>query len=95
MPETLYMVIERFKNGGPQPVYRRFRAQGRMAPEGLHYVSSWVDLDLGTCYQIMETADRGLLDQWMANWEDLVEFEIHPVMTSAEAAEKVAALPSA
>ncbi len=95
MPETLYMVIERFKNGGPVAVYRRFRARGRMAPEGLNYVSSWVDLDLGTCYQIMETADRGLLDQWMANWEDLVEFEIHPVMTSAEAAEKGPALPPA
>jgi hypothetical protein len=95
MPETLYMVIERFKNGDPVPVYRRFRAQGRMAPEGLNYVSSWVDLGLATCYQIMETADRGLLDQWMANWEDLVEFEVHPVMTSAEAAEKVAALPPA
>jgi len=78
------MVIERFKNGAA-PVYRRFRESGRMAPGGLKYVSSWVDHDLTTCYQIMETADRGLIDQWMANWQDLVDFEVHPVLTSAQA----------
>ncbi len=89
VPETLYMIIERFKNGDPEPVYRRFRNKGRMAPEGLNYISSWVDYDLTTCYQIMQTADRGLLDQWIAHWQDLVEFEVHPVMTSTEAAEKV------
>ena len=90
MAETLYLIIERFKNRDPAPVYRRFRDQGRMAPEGLSCVSSWVEHDLTTCYQIMQTADRGLLDQWMAKWKDLVEFEVHPVITSAEAAEKVA-----
>jgi hypothetical protein len=89
MPETLYMVIERFKNRDPAPVYRRFRDQGRMAPDGLNYISSWVDCDLATCYQVMQTADRRLLDQWMANWEDLVEFEVHPVITSAQAADRV------
>jgi Domain of unknown function (DUF3303) len=88
--ETLYLIIERFKNRDAAPVYRRFRDQGRMAPEGLSYISSWVEHDLTTCYQIMQTSDRGLLDQWMANWRDLVEFEVHPVITSAEAAEKVA-----
>lgn len=88
--ETLYLIIERFKNRDPAPVYGRFRDQGRMAPEGLSYISSWVEHDLTTCYQIMQTSDRGLLDQWMANWRDLVEFELHPVITSAEAAEKVA-----
>ena len=91
MPQSLYMVIEHFKNGDALPVYRRFRERGRMAPEGLTYVSSWVDHDLARCYQVMQTPDRALLDQWMANWRDLVEFEVHEVMTSQEAAEKVGA----
>lgn len=81
-----YMVIERYRNGVSAPVYRRFREQGRLAAEGLEYVNSWVTSDLGTCYQIMRTADRALLDAWIAKWEDLVEFEVIPVMTSAEAA---------
>jgi hypothetical protein len=88
--ETVYMIIERFKSADPAPVYRRFREQGRMAPEGLKYISSWVDLDLTTCYQVMQTADRAHLDQWMDNWKDLVDFEVHRVITSAEAADKVA-----
>ncbi len=82
------MVVEHFRNGDAASVYRRFRERGRMAPEGLVYVSSWVDLKLERCWQLMETDDRALLDQWMANWSDLVEFEVHPVMTSKEAAEK-------
>jgi hypothetical protein len=85
----LYMVIERFRNGDAAPVYRRFRESGRMAPEGLTYISSWVDEELSTCYQVMETPDRALLDEWMHNWADLVEFEVHPVMTSQQAARKV------
>jgi len=84
------MVVERFRNGDAAPVYRRFREHGRMAPEGLAYISSWVTEDLSTCYQLMETADRALLEDWMRNWTDLVEFEVHPVMTSQEAAERVA-----
>ena len=86
---SLFMVVERFRNGAA-PVYRRFRERGRMAPEGLVYVSSWVDENLATCYQVMETTDRELLDEWMRNWEDLVQFEVHPVMTSQEAAQRVA-----
>ena len=84
------MVIEHFRNGDPVPVYRRFKERGRMAPEGLVYVSSWVDEHLSTCYQVMEAADRSLLEQWMSNWADLVEFEVHTVMTSQEAAQRVA-----
>jgi hypothetical protein len=87
----LYMVIETFRNGDPVPVYRRFRERGRLAPEGLRYVSSWVDDRLERCYQVMETSDRALLDEWMAKWNDLVEFEVHAVMTSGEAAERVLA----
>jgi hypothetical protein len=90
MGKKLYMVVETFKNGDALPVYRRFRDRGRLAPEGLTYVSSWVNDELGRCYQVMETEDRALLDEWMTNWSDIVEFEVHPVMTSKEAAEKIA-----
>jgi hypothetical protein len=89
MAKTLYMVVEHFRDKDPVPVYRRFRDRGRMAPAGLTYVSSWVDSKLERCYQLMETDDRGLLDQWIANWKDLVDFEVYPVMTSAEAADKI------
>jgi hypothetical protein len=85
----LYMVIEHFKNGDPTPVYRRFRERGRLTPDGLTYVSSWVDVNLQRCYQIMETANPPLLDDWMAQWSDLVDFEVYPVITSLEAAERV------
>ena len=84
------MVIERFKKGDPVPVYRRFRDRGRLAPEGVTYINSWVDAGLAHCYQLMETDDRRLLDQWIANWSDLVDFEVHPVITSADAAARVA-----
>ena len=86
---SLFMVVERFRNGEAAPVYRRFKQHGRMAPEGLAYVSSWVDENLSTCYQLMETNNRALLDEWMRNWSDLVEFEVHPVITSQEAAQRV------
>jgi hypothetical protein len=92
MPRTLYMVVEHFKNRDAAGVYRRFRDRGRMASEGLVYVSSWVDEKLERCYQLMETHDRRLLDEWMANWNDLVDFEVHVVVTSKEAAERMAPL---
>jgi hypothetical protein len=84
------MVIEHFRNGDAVSVYRRFRDRGRLAPEGLSYVSSWVNDNLSRCFQLMETEDRTLLDEWMESWSDLVEFEIHPVISSAEALERVA-----
>ena len=87
MTTRLYMVVEHFKDA--QAVYRRFRERGRMAPQGLVYVSSWVDEKLELCFQLMETADRRLLEEWMRNWCDLVDFEVYPVMTSQEAAERV------
>jgi len=90
MGSNLYMVVEHFKGGDAAPVYRRFRDYGRLAPEGLTYVSSWVDTTLERCYQVMETADRLLLDQWIAEWRDLVDFEVYPVITSKEAAERIA-----
>ena len=84
-----YLVIERFRNGDPAPVYRRFRERGRMAPPRLIYVGSWITEDLTTCYQIMECDDRGLLDQWIANWQDIVDFEVLAVLTSAEVQERL------
>ena len=86
MPTQLYMVIEHFKDA--PAVYRRFRDQGRLAPEGLRYVASWVEDNLARCFQVMETDDRAALDAWMSNWSDLVDFEVYPVITSGEAAEK-------
>jgi hypothetical protein len=85
----LFMIVERFRNGEAEPVYRRFRDSGRMEPEGLRYVSSWVTEDFRGCFQVMECAHRGILEQWMARWEDLVEFEVTPVMTSAQAVEAI------
>ena len=81
----LFMIVEHFRGGNAVPVYRRFRDQGRLAPEGLRYVASWVTEDFSRCFQVMECEDRGLLDQWMVQWQDLVEFEVVPIMTSAEA----------
>lgn len=90
MGKSLYMVIERFKGGDAAPVYRRFRDHGRLAPEGLSYVSSWVDTKLERCYQLMETDNRLLLDEWIAHWSDIVDFEVYPVISSREAAERIA-----
>jgi len=81
-----YMIVEHFRGGRPEAVYARFRERGRMAPEGLRYVASWVTRDGTGCYQVMECEERALLDQWMAAWADLVEFDVLPVMSSAEAA---------
>jgi hypothetical protein len=81
-----FMVIEHFRNNDAAPVYARFRERGRLAPEGLQYIASWVTADLTTCYQAMECDDEALLRQWIAQWEDLVEFEVVPVIPSAEAA---------
>jgi Protein of unknown function (DUF3303) len=83
------MIIERFKDQDPIPVYRRFRDRGRLAPEGLQYISSWVDDKLETCFQVMETVDRKLLDEWISNWSDIVEFEVYPVITSNEATQQI------
>jgi hypothetical protein len=84
----LYMVVERF-NEGPGPVYERAAEKGRLLPAGLTYVDSWVDDRLERCFQLMEADDPRLLDEWTARWSDLVEFEVVPVITSAEAAARV------
>ena len=86
-----FMVVERFKNGVAAPIYRRFRARGRLMPDGLLYHDSWVAADLTRCYQIMECEDRKLLDEWMARWADLIDFEVVPIIASSEAAALVLA----
>ena len=85
----LFMVVEHFKDKDAAPVYRRFREKGRLAPAGLNYLSSWIDLGFERCFQLMETDDRKLLEEWIANWSDIVEFEIFPVMTSEAAVKKI------
>ena len=84
----LYMIIERFHPGKVAALYQRFDERGRLMPEGLNYVNSWIDEGVTTCYQVMETADRALLDAWIANWDDLADFEVVPVLTSAQARAK-------
>jgi hypothetical protein len=83
----LFLVIERFRNRDAKAVYRRFRDEGRGAPEGLAYVGSWIETNLDRCFQIMECDDARLLQQWVAFWGDLIEFEIVPVVSSAETRE--------
>ena len=81
----LFMVIEHFKNGDAKAVYRRFRDRGRLMPDGLAYVDSWVDRDFQRCFQIVACEDPALLDAWTAAWADLVDFEVYPVVPSTEA----------
>jgi hypothetical protein len=84
-----YLVIETFIQG-PQPVYARASKQGRLLPTGLTYLDSWVDArNLDRCFQLMETDDPSLFDDWIANWQDLAKFEVVPVIDSAEAARRV------
>jgi len=83
----LYMVIERFKEGAAPEIYRRFREKGRMMPDGLEYVSSWIDHNFKVCWQLMQTEDIALFQRWIENWNDLMDFKIVPVRASAEAVE--------
>ncbi len=80
----LFMVVEHFKDSDPAPVYKRFAEQGRLMPEGLSYVNSWIEVGMDRCFQVMETDDPALLQEWITNWGDLVDFEVVPVVTSAE-----------
>lgn len=84
-----YIIVERFKNGDPIPTYRRLRDRGRLTPERLMYISSWIDERLEICFQFMETADPELLEEWISNWSDIIAFKIHLVISSTDAAERV------
>jgi hypothetical protein len=83
----LYMVIERFKD--VPAIYQRLRDKGRMMPEGLEYVSSWIDVDMKTCWQLMRAENESLFRAWTDNWKDLMDFEVVPVRTSAEVREQM------
>ena len=80
-----YMVVEEFVEGA-RPVYERAAERGRMLPPGLEYVDSWIDASLKRCFQLMETDDPALIDDWIAKWSDLARFEVVPVLSSDEAA---------
>ena len=82
-----FMVIERFRGQDAKPVYRRLRERGRLMPDGLAFVNSWVEADLGRCFQVIECNDATLLQRWVAEWADLIEFEIVPVVPGKAAAE--------
>jgi hypothetical protein len=86
----LFMVIERFKNRDAKAVYRRFRERGRMAPDGLEFVNSWVETNFDRCFQLMECEDAKLLQDWAGRWQDLVDFEFVPVRPSREVVEMIA-----
>jgi len=81
----LFMVIERFKDRDPIPVYKRVRDEGIKFPEGLRYVGSWIEPNFDRCFQLMECDDARLFQDWTTRWKDLIDFEIVPVMTSEEA----------
>jgi len=81
------MVIERFRNRDPKPIYRRLAEQGRHMPEGLKYVASWIEANFDRCWQVMEADDPKLFQEWIAHWTDLVEFEIVPVSASKDVSE--------
>lgn len=86
----LYMILESYKDGDPIPVYRRLRDRGRSLPAGLEYRGSWITEDLTRCFQVMECDDRAVLDEWIAAWQDLVDFEVIPVLTSAQVQARIA-----
>lgn len=78
----LYMVVETFRNADPSPIYARLAEKGRMMPDGLNYIGSWIADDFSMCWQVMETDHFELFEEWIRNWDDLMEFDVRPVMTS-------------
>jgi hypothetical protein len=85
----LFMIVERFKNRDPKPIYRRLRERGRQMTDGLKYIDSWVEANFDRCFQLMETDDLRLLQQWIAHWNDLTDFEIVPVVPSKDTRETI------
>jgi Protein of unknown function (DUF3303) len=83
----MFMVVETFRNQDGKAIYRRLREKGRMTPDGLKFVSSWVSADLGRCFQLMEADDVTLLQRWIAGWSDLMAFEIVPVASGKDTAD--------
>jgi hypothetical protein len=84
------MVIETFRQGAA-PIYERFAEKGRQAPDGLTYLDSWIDAGLNRCFQLMECDDLTKLQAWVANWEDIADFEIVPVVPGSRVGDAVRA----
>ncbi|MGH2553444.1 MAG: DUF3303 domain-containing protein [Chitinophagaceae bacterium] len=85
----LYMIIEKFHLGKVKTLYERFDDKGRLLPEGVNYVNSWIDENISICYQVMESETAEKVHEWVSHWNDLADFEIIPVITSAEARKKI------
>ena len=88
-----YMIIEKFHPGKVKALYQRFDEKGRLMPDGITYINSWINESVTICYQVMETNNPELLNEWISNWKDLADFEIIPVINSADAKKKVFATP--
>jgi hypothetical protein len=86
-----YMIIERFHDGKVKDIYKRFEEKGRMLPEGVTYINSWINQSVSICYQVMESDLPGKIDQWISYWNDLADFEVIPVINSSEAKAKASA----
>jgi hypothetical protein len=89
----LFMIVERFRDQNAKAIYRRFREQGRLMPDGVTFVDSWVAADLGRCFQLMKCDDVTLLQRWVAAWSDLIEFEIVPVVPGKDTAAALSPQP--
>lgn len=87
----LYLVIEKFHKGKEKELYKRFDEEGRLMPEGIRYINSWIDEQLTTCFQVMEAGTIENIHEWISHWNDLADFQIIPVLTSAQAKEKILA----
>ena len=87
----LFMIIEKFHEGKVKTLYQRFNEKGRMLPEGVNYINSWINESVTICYQLMESDSGGKINEWIQNWNDLADFEVVPVISSAEAKAKVMA----
>jgi len=85
----LFMVIENFRNRDASAVYKRVKERGRMLPDGLRYVDSWIEANLNRCFQLMECEDARLFQEWVNQWKDLIDFEIIPVVPSKQTAETI------
>ena len=85
----LYMIIETFRDGKVKELYKRFEEKGRQLPAGVHYINSWIDEEVKVCYQLMESNNEEKIQTWIRHWIDLADFQIIPVITSAEAKEKI------
>lgn len=74
-----YMIVEYFREDAQDQIYERFKAKGRMLPEGLYYIDSWLSSDSNICFQLMATDNVNLFEEWFQHWSDLTDFKIHPL----------------